>query len=194
MLHGEAIRALIVGGGRVAARKARSLLDAGATVNVVATRMADDFTSIVAPRLTIERRDFSETDLEKVNLVIAATDDRATNARVARLAVRANRLVSVADVPGDGNFMSMATHRAGDLVIGVSAGGVPPAATRIRDAIAVRFDGRYARAIHVLRMRRRSLLDAGKRAEWARAVSELVDERFCARVESGVLGEADAWR
>ena len=194
MLHGEAIRALIVGGGRVAARKAKALLDAGATVYVVGTKIDDELTSVVARHLTIERRDFSETDLDKVNVVIAATDDRATNARVARLATRANRLVSVADVPGDGNFISMATHRAGDLVIGVSAGGVPPASTRIRDAIAERFDARYARAIHVLRMRRRSLLDSGKRAEWAKAASELVDERFCARVESGVLGEADAWR
>jgi siroheme synthase (precorrin-2 oxidase/ferrochelatase) len=127
--------------------------------------------------------------------VIAATDDRATNARVARLASKAGRLVSVADAPAEGSFVGMATHRAGDLVIGVSAGGVPRAAARIRDAIAARFDARYARAIDVLRTRRRRLLDAGKRAEWDRATSELVDEGFCARVESGALaGEADAWR
>ena len=194
MLHGEAIRALIVGGGRVAARKAKSLLDAGATVSVVATRIGDELTSVVAHHLTIERREFSDADLEKVNLVIAATDDRATNARVARIAARANRLVSVADVPGDGNFTSMATHRADDLVIGVAAGGVPPAAARIRDAIAERFDARYAQALRALRIRRRGLLDAGKRAEWVKAASEVLDERFCARVESGVFAEADAWR
>ena len=197
MLHGEAIRALIVGGGRVAGRKAKSLLDAGATVHVVATQIGDGLTRLDAPssRLTIDRRPFSENDLEKVNLVIAATDDRATNARVARLASKAGRLVSVADAPAEGSFIGMATHRAGDLVIGVSAGGVPRAAARIRDAIAARFDARYARAIDVLRTRRRRLLDAGKRAEWDRATSELVDEGFCARVESGALaGEADAWR
>lgn len=195
MLHGEAIRALVIGGGRVAARKAKSLLDAGATVYVVAPQIGNEFTSLDAAGLTISRRPFSENDLGKVNLVIAATDDRALNARIARLANRANRLVSVADVPAEGSFISMATHRAGDLVIGVSAGGVPRAAARIRDAIAARFDARYARAINVLRTRRRGLLDSGRRADWDRATSELVDERFCARVESGSLAaEADAWR
>jgi siroheme synthase-like protein len=193
MLRGEAIRALVVGGGRVAARKARALLDAGATVRVVAPEVVEELSRMDGPNLTIIRRGFSERDLEQANLVIAATDDRALNARVARLAAGGNRLVTVADAPAEGNFIGMATHRAGDLVIGVSAGGVPRAAARIRDAIAARFDARYARAIDVLRTRRRNLLDTGKRAEWQSATSELVDERFCARVESGALvAEADA--
>jgi precorrin-2 dehydrogenase / sirohydrochlorin ferrochelatase len=193
MLHGEAIRVLIVGGGRVAARKAKSLLAAGAAVHVVSMQIGDDLTSVDTPGLTVTRRPFSESDLDNANLVIAATDDRGLNARVARLANKANRLVSVADAPAEGTFVSMATHRAGDLVIGVSAGGVPRAAARIRDAIASRFDTRYAQAIHVLRARRRRLLDAGRRVEWDRATSELVDARFCARVESGALAaEADA--
>lgn len=195
MLYGEAIRVLIVGGGRVAARKAKSLLDAGAAVHVVSTQIGDDFMSLDTSGLTITRRPFSESDLDTATLVIAATDDRALNARIALLASKTNRLVSVADAPAEGTFVSMATHRAGDLVIGVSAGGVPRAAARIRDAIAARFDTRYARAIDVLRRRRRRLLDAGEHVEWERATSELVDERFCARVESGALAaEADAWR
>ena len=195
MLHGNAIRALIVGGGRVAARKAKSLLDAGAAVHVVAAQISDEIMSLDMPGLTTTRRPFAENDLDQVNLVIAATDDRALNARIARLATTTNRLVSVADAPAEGNFISMATHRAGDLVIGVSAGGVPRAAARIRDVIAARFDTRYARAIDVLRARRRRLLDAGERVEWDRATRELVDERFCTRVESGALAaEADAWR
>jgi siroheme synthase-like protein len=193
MLRGEAIRALIVGGGRVAARKAKALLDAGATVRVVSPEIIGELAHVDAPSLTILRRRFSENDLQHANLVIAATDDRALNARVARLAAAASRLVSVADAPSEGNFIAMATHRAGDLVIGVSAGGVPRAAARIRDAIAARFDARYARAIDALRTRRRALLDSGRRVEWQSATSELVDERFCARVESGAIGtEADA--
>jgi siroheme synthase-like protein len=195
MLRGEAIRALIAGGGRVAARKAKALMDAGATVHVVAPKIGDELMRLDAPRLTIHRRPFSENDLDEINLVIAATDDRELNARIARLANMTSRLVSVADAPADGSFIGMATHRAGDLVIGVSAGGVPRAAARIRDAIAARFDARYARAIEVLRTRRRRLLDSGKRAEWDRATGDLLDERFCARVESGALAaEGDAWR
>jgi siroheme synthase-like protein len=194
LLHGERIRALIVGGGRVAARKAKSLLDAGATVQIVAPHIEEELTRLASPRLTLARRPFSVNDLDPVNLVVAATNDRELNARVARLAHDKQRLVSVADAPADGSFASMATHRAGDLVVGVSAGGVPRAAARIRDAIATRFDSRYARAIHVLRTRRSRLLDSGKRRDWQRAADELIDERFCARVESGELIAGDAWR
>jgi siroheme synthase (precorrin-2 oxidase/ferrochelatase) len=89
----------------------------------------------------------------------------------------------------------MAVHRAGDVVIGVSAGGVPRAAARIRDAIAERFDGRYASAIAVLGATRDRLLTNGARARWRLVMQQLLDERFCARVESGALpAEADAWR
>jgi siroheme synthase (precorrin-2 oxidase/ferrochelatase) len=80
------------------------------------------------------------------------------------------------------------------VVIGVSAGGVPRAAARIRDAIAERFDSRYASAIDVLRSMRRRLLDTGGAAKWELAMRTLLDERFCARVESGELAaEGDAW-
>jgi siroheme synthase-like protein len=194
MLHGDRIRALIVGGGRVAVRKAKSLLDAGATVQIVAPTIDEDLTSLVSPRLTLGRRPFSVNDLDSVNLVVVATNDRELNARIARLAHEKQRLVSVADAPADGSFASMATHRAGELVVGVSAGGVPRAAARIRDAIATRFDTRYARAIDALRTRRSRLLDSGKRRDWQSAAGELIDERFCARVESGELTAGDAWR
>jgi siroheme synthase (precorrin-2 oxidase/ferrochelatase) len=89
----------------------------------------------------------------------------------------------------------MATHRSGDVVIGVSAGGVPRAAARIRDAIAERFDTRYAKALAVLRTLRRRLLDTDGASKWEQAMNRLIDDGFCARVESGALAaEADAWR
>lgn len=197
MLDGESVRALIVGGGPVAARKARTLLAAGATVRMVAPRVDDELTRLAErePRLTIERRGFAEGDVRDATVVIAATGERAVNARVAKVAREQHRLVSVADAPGEGNFVGMATHRAGDVVIGVSAGGVPRAAARIRDAIGSRIDVRYARAIAALRTLRRGMLDAGASAEWNRAVSALIDERFCAHVEAGTLvTEVDAWR
>jgi precorrin-2 dehydrogenase/sirohydrochlorin ferrochelatase len=146
-------------------------------------------------RLTLERHLFRTDDVRNATLVIAATDDRTTNARVAQVAREQHRLVSVADLPAEGNFVGMATHRSGDVVIGVSAGGVPRAAMRIRDAIAERFDTRYASAIAALRALRRRLLDAGGAAKWDLAMRRLIDDGFCAHVESGALvAEAEAWR
>lgn len=197
LLDGGAISALVVGGGRVSLRKVLALLATGANVRVVAPAIIDELQLLSRreARLTIERRHFEDEDIEDATLVITATDDRTTNARVARLARERHRLVSVADRAAEGNFIGMATHRAGDVVIGVSAGGVPRAAARIRDAIAERFDARYATAIAALRTLRRRLLDTGGATMWHGAMNRLVDDRFCARVESGALAtEADAWR
>jgi precorrin-2 dehydrogenase/sirohydrochlorin ferrochelatase len=197
LLEGRAISALVVGGGRVALRKVRALLATGATVRVVAPTIIVELAALSAGErnLTLERRLFGDDDIQDATLVIAATDDRATNARIARIARERHRLVSVTDLAAEGSFVGMAVHRSGDVVIGVSAGGVPRAAARIRDAIAERFDGRYAIAIAALRTVRRRLLDTGGAATWERAMGRLVDEGFCARVESGVLAaEADAWR
>jgi siroheme synthase (precorrin-2 oxidase/ferrochelatase) len=89
----------------------------------------------------------------------------------------------------------MAAHRTGSLVIGVSAGGVPGAAARIRDAIAQRFDDRYARAISRLAHLRRTLIDRREGATWRTLSAEVLDERFCDAVEQGGLdAQVEPWR
>jgi siroheme synthase-like protein len=197
LLDGPSLTALVVGGGLVATRKVRALLDVGAHVRVVAPRVTEGLDALAngAANLVIERRRFRTGDVQRADLVFAATDDRAVNARVARTARDMHRLVSVVDAPSEGTFSGMAVHRSGDVVIGVSAGGVPRAAAHVRDAIAERFDARYAEAIAALRSIRRRLLSASDRAGWRAAMASLVDARFCARVESGAFAaEADAWR
>jgi siroheme synthase-like protein len=196
LVEGGAVTALVVGGGPVATRKVRALLASGARVRVVAPAVTEELRAMVGREtgLTIEQRRFQDDDVSAATLVFAATDERAINSRIARIAREQHRLVSVSDLPGDGNFSGMATHRAGDVVVGVSAGGVPRAAARIRDAIAARFDDRYATAIAALRSVRRRLLDTGGDAQWETTMRRLLDDGFCARVESGALAaEADAW-
>jgi siroheme synthase (precorrin-2 oxidase/ferrochelatase) len=100
----------------------------------------------------------------------------------------------VTDSPGEGNCTSMATHRAGGLVIGVSAGGVPNAAARIRDAASVRFDARYAAAVDALRILRGRLAGSGDSEAWTLAVRDLLGADFCGLVESGEFsGRAARW-
>jgi siroheme synthase-like protein len=197
LLDGGAIDALVVGGGRVALRKVRDILAVGGRIRVIAPSLIENLAVLEGrePHLTIVRRRFRDSDIDDATLVIAATDDRSVNARVAKVARAKRRLVSITDVPAEGTFTGMAAHRTGDVVIGVSAGGVPRAAARIRDAIAERFDERYAEAIAAVRTVRRRLIDAGDSVRWKRAMGGLLDDAFCARVESGTfVKEADAWR
>ena len=196
LVEGSAIDVLVVGGGTVASRKAAVLIDAGARVRVVAPQVSDALRALAsAGRVLLLERRYERGDIGDAHLVVAATDDRAVNAAVTADAHAAARLVNVADAPADGSFATMATHRSGALVFGVSAGGVPGAAARIRDALAGRFDARYARALEALSRLRRTLLDRGAGAEWRARAGEVIDADFCERVENGAIVErVDAWR
>jgi siroheme synthase-like protein len=197
VLDGARLEALVVGGGAVAARKVGALLDAGATVRVVATSLGAELRAMAGRRscLTMTERAYVPDDIGAALLVIAATDDRDINARVARDAHAQSRLVNVTDVPDEGNCVTPAVHRAGELVVAVTAGGVPGAAARVRDAIAARLDGRYANAVGALAELRRRLLGADERERWQRASHELVGDDFCESVENGTLsGRVRAWR
>jgi len=88
----------------------------------------------------------------------------------------------------------MALHRSGDVTIAVSAGGVPGAAARIRDAIAQRFDDRYERAVSRLRGLRARLIKGGA-DQWKVAAPKLTGDDFCSSVEDGSFNEkVDQWR
>lgn len=190
LLAGERVRALVVGGGRVAARKAAALLDAGARVRVIAPGIAPALREAArdhAGRLALVERPYATGDVGDANLVIAATSSREVNAAVAREADALGRLVAVADAPEEGTWTAMAAHRAGPLTVAVSAGGVPGAAVRVRDAIAGRFDERYGDAIGRLAALRARLLAGGDGEDWRAASEELIGPRFCADVEAGEL-------
>lgn len=196
MLHGDAIEALIVGGGAVAARKARALLVSGAYVRIVATEMGADVRALAHAhdKLLLSERPYVPSDIANAQLVIAATSDRAINRQVAEDGHAAHRLVNVADDPARGNCRTTATHRAGELVIGISTGGVPSAAVRIRDSLAARFDDRYGDAVATLASLRRRLIDSGASDAWNRAAEALIDDDFCERVERGSIeSEAGQW-
>ena len=196
LVEGGGLRVLIVGGGPVASRKLGAFLQVGARVRIVALEATEDVRAL-ADGGAVEwlARGYQPSDLGDAQLVVAATDDRAVNAKVAADARAVYRLVNVADAPDDGTFTMMAVHRSGSLVVGVSAGGVPGAAARIRDAIARRFDGRYARALERLASVRRSWLGRGESARWRDLARGVVDGDFCRTVEDGSLDEkVTSWR
>ena len=196
MLRGAEVEALVVGGGAVAERKTRALLDGGARVRLVAPAIADGLQTLAAgsAQLALAERRYRTDDIGDALLVVAATNRRDVNAQVAADAKAARRLVNVVDEPEEGNCVTPAVHRAGDLVVAVTAGMVPTAAARVRDAVARRLDMRYAGAVRALGRLRDRLVSRGERAEWRRAADSLVTADFCERVESGAFeAEVASW-
>jgi precorrin-2 dehydrogenase / sirohydrochlorin ferrochelatase len=196
MLEGSAISAVVVGGGRVAARKTRALLETGATVHVVARDVAPEMQTVADGNaaLTVTRASYAPAHLGDALLVIAATDDAETNACVAADARALGRLVNVAGAPELGNCVMPAVHRAGDVVVSVTAGRLPGAAARIRDTIGRAIDDRYGDAVRELSSLRRRALDEGK-GRWTEASAALIGPDFCEQVETGSLPSRIAeWR
>ncbi len=195
LLEGTRIEALVVGGGPVGWRKTAALLECGASVRVVAPTMCAPLRAAASSRqLTLIERAYVTGDIARAVLVVAATNDRAVNAQVSADARCACRLVNVADAAAEGHYVTVATSRIDPLVIGISTGGIPRAATRIRDAIAGRFDARYRSALSSLTALRQRLLGRGDTGGWRAAESALIDEQFCAHVEDGTFGaRVAAW-
>jgi siroheme synthase-like protein len=195
VLDGSTLDALVVGGGKVATRKVRGLLASGAAVRVVAREVDSALREMSDPRLTIEQRDYAGDDIGDALLVVAATSARDVNARIAADARARGRLINVADAPEEGNFVTAAVHRAGELIVAVTAGGVPAAAARVRDCIGARFGARYAAAVRQLSELRSATLAAGDRAGWGRMLDALVGDDFCEVVEGDRFMERVArWR
>jgi len=194
-LHGERMTAVVVGGGSVGTRKALALVEAGASVTVVAPVVSADLEEAErSRRVVIVRESYRKQQLERATLVIAATDSREVNAQIAVDANAGGKLVNITDYPDEGNFHTMALHRSGDITIAVSSGGVPGAAARIRDAIAERFDVRYQRAVSVLRGLRSASIARGDDV-WRNAADKLLGEDFCDSVEDGSFSrKVDSWR
>jgi precorrin-2 dehydrogenase/sirohydrochlorin ferrochelatase len=186
---------VVIGGGRVGTRKALGLASAGAQVLVVAPEVTPELEEAArAHRIKLVRGEYSSDHIDRAMLVVAASDSREVNAQVAIDAHSRGKLVNIADFPDEGNFHTMALHRSGDVTIAVSAGGVPGASARIRDAIAERFDGRYERAISALRGLRSRLIARGGE-DWRDAAPTLLADDFCSAVEDGSFSErVNAWR
>ena len=118
--------ALVVGGGPVAARKARVLLDYGPRVLVCAPRFVPELEQLSGAELL--RQPFVPDLLEGVSLAIAATDDRVLNRTVAQLCRKRAIPVNVADSREESTFLFPAVVRRGRLSVGISTGGASPAA------------------------------------------------------------------
>jgi precorrin-2 dehydrogenase/sirohydrochlorin ferrochelatase len=137
---------LVVGGGSVAARKVRRLLECGADVTVVSRETCDALNDLNTDNnLHIIHRSYRDGDAEGRWLVVAATDSEGVNRRVSRQAEERNIFCNVVDVPQLCSFHVPAVVRRGLLQLAISTGGASPAmARRLRIELEEQFGPAYA--------------------------------------------------
>ncbi|BDP43072.1 hypothetical protein DAETH_30410 [Deinococcus aetherius] len=126
--------ALVVGGGAVALRRARTLLDAGLRVTVVAPDLHPDFRALP---VRAERRPYRPADLEGVRVAVAATDSEDVNDAVTGDARAAGVLVNHAGDAARGTLRFPAAVERGGVQVAVSTGReLPMLAQALRERIA----------------------------------------------------------
>jgi precorrin-2 dehydrogenase / sirohydrochlorin ferrochelatase len=141
-------RCVVVGGGEVGLEKVEGLLACDAGVTLIASRAHDALAAYADEgSISWQQRSYAgPQDLEGAFLVIAATDDTATNIAVFDDAEARAMLVNVVDVPPLCNFILPAIVRQGPLAIAISTAGASPAlAKRIKAEIAAAYGEPYAR-------------------------------------------------
>lgn len=123
---------LLVGGGDVAERKARLLLDAGARVTVNALGFSPQFHVWAdSQMLTLVQAPFTPTLLDTCWLAIAATDDEDVNQQVSDAAEARRIFCNVVDAPQQASFIMPSIIDRSPLMVAVSSGGTSPVLARL---------------------------------------------------------------
>ncbi len=186
---------LVVGGGSVAARKVRTLVEAGASVTVVSPEVCAELDALAGAGAAAElrRRPFEAADLDGAVLAIAATDDPAVNEAVSRAARGRGIPVNVVDQSALSTFIVPATVGRGRLKVAVSTAGASPAfARRLRERLEGELDPRLADYLEQMAEARALVLERVTDPKARRRIFEtLASEGVVARYLESGPSEAD---
>lgn len=122
---------LVVGGGEVALRKARLLIEAGAWVRLIAPSVLPAVQALLQEQGQVHVRAYETDDLQGCSLVVAATDDSPLNAQVSAQAQALGIPVNVVDAPALCSVIFPAIVDRSPLIVAVSSGGDAPVLARL---------------------------------------------------------------
>jgi precorrin-2 dehydrogenase/sirohydrochlorin ferrochelatase len=183
-------RCLVVGGGRVAARKAEGLLACGAQVHVVAPVVGRELRALAGPTLTWEERAYRREEVAGYRLAISATDDSEVNRAVFDDGEAAGVWTNAADDPAHCAFTLPAVVRRGPVMVTVSTGGHSPAlATWLRSRVAEEVGPEYEVLAGLLAAEREAIQASGRSTEgldWQKAL----DSDMLALIRAGEVRQA----
>lgn len=139
-------RCVVIGGGPVAFRKARSLLEHGASVDVISPELCPELAELAAEgQVRVFWRNYEAGDLRGAFVAIAATDDSEVNNDLLKEARDQKTLVNVVDDADNCDFIVPSLLHRGDVTIAVSTSGRSPAlARKIRTRLENEFGEEYA--------------------------------------------------
>jgi precorrin-2 dehydrogenase / sirohydrochlorin ferrochelatase len=187
-------KAVIIGGGSIAARKCSMLLAAGALVTVVAPTLTQSLKNL-SENGEIDHlpREYADGDLAGSFLVFAATDNITINREVAEEAKIRGIMANIADSTELGVFTSPAVISRDELLITVSTGGLVPAlAGNIREELEAHYGPEYAELNNILGKVREKLLTEKANNQYNKQILQsLVKRNLTALLKMGAYAEID---
>ncbi len=186
---------VVVGGGRVAARKVDLLRRSGARICVVAPELDEELRALAASaELQHIPVPFNPSHLAGAVVVVAATGLRDVNAAVSAAARERRIPVNVVDDPDASTFIFPAIIDRSPVIVAISSGGHSPVlARRIREQIEALLPAKLGALARFMGTRRkavqRALSAAARRPFWERVVSGIVGARFLAGDETGAASD-----
>jgi len=130
---------LVIGAGNVGIAKLQTVLDFTHNVAVVAQNANSEAVNfIVENNIKFLQETYQPKHLQGFDVVIAATDDKEVNKKIADDVKALGRLVNVVDDPQNSNFIFGASIKKGSITIAVGTSGLSPVLARfLKNKLAV---------------------------------------------------------
>ncbi len=170
---------VVVGGGKVAARKIRDILKAGGIVEVIAPKICPEIEKLAetSGQIKLIREKFSPEKVSPdTSILIAAADDPEVNRLVIEEGCRKKILVNSAN--GGGDFEIPSKILRGNFLLTISTGGNSPGFSKfVRLMLEREFDENFGEGLKIIsRYRERAkkiLPDSDSRAKfWQNVFTE----------------------
>ena len=192
-LRTEGKRCLVIGGGAVALAKVRAVLQSNVRVVVISPDFVPEFDSL--QDIKMHRREFIPADLDRIDIGIAATNDRSVNDAFARECRARGVLCNVVDKPAQSDFIMPSTLRRGAMTVSVpTAGAAPALARRLRRELESSFSADFGRYVAFLRYARDMAKQLLHDTEQRRRIAEhLASDEGQSRFLSLTDDQRDAW-
>ncbi len=167
----------VVGGGSVAVRKVKSLLEQGAEVTVISPVLDEELIAI-QEQFVWRNSMYQDGMLKGSFLVIAATDSRDVNHAVYEWCEEHQVLVNVVDSLQESSFTVNAMVQRGDFMLAVSTSGISPAVSKkVREDLELQYGPEYGTMLEILEEAReealRTIEDASKRRRFLQSVASM---------------------
>lgn len=186
-------RCVVVGGGDVALRKVKPLLDSGALVEVISPRLCSGLKQLENDKkINVIGRKFQPGDLTGAFIAIAATANLQTNAAVAAEGLEKSIMVNVVDDPARCDFILPSYCRRGGIILAVSTSGMSPAlARKIMSRLEKEFGPEYGTLATITQKVRARLKREKIKINSSRWQQALDIDRLTDLIRSGHTNEAE---